>query len=76
MEKRYIFTLDVVMQSIIPHIEFVQGDTKVNVFEIDLKKNGEAIDLAGATIAVVFKKADGHTVIGQAQIADAEHGEN
>lgn len=74
MEKRYIFTLDVVKQSIIPHIEFVQGDTKVNVFEIDLKKNGEAIDLAGATIAVVFKKADGHTVIGQAQIADAEHG--
>jgi len=74
MEKRYIFKLDVARQPLIPYIEFVQGDTKVNVLEIELLNNGNAIDLAGTTIAIVFKKQDGHTVIGQAQIIDAQLG--
>lgn len=74
MEKRYIFKLDVARQPLIPYIEFVQGDTKVNVLEIELFNNDNAIDLTGTTIAMIFKKPDGHTVIGQAQITDAQLG--
>ena len=50
MEKRYIFKLDVARQPLIPYIEFVQGDTKVNVLEIELFNNDNAIDLTGTTI--------------------------
>lgn len=75
VEKKYTFRLDAIKRLAIPYIEFVQGDTKVNILEIELTRNNEPLDLKGTTIAMIFKKADGNTVIGCAQIIVPERGQ-
>jgi len=69
--KNYQLTLDVIKDNRNPKPEFGQNDHNSAQLTINLRNNGEVIDLTGLLVRVAFWKADGTIVYQNATIKSA-----